>query len=220
LYEFLCLAGCPQIDQHYNSPFARLDVLCLVICSEMLNYGGLYMYASILMLTLAAGQAPTTDGPSPDWKSDYAAASKECKAAHKPLAVFVGKGADGAAQVCDSGRFGPETRKLLADKYVCLYVDRATPAGQKLATDLELANDGPGLVISDSTGALQALRRKGQLTAGTLVEHLRTFSDPERVVTRTDTGEREDVRFYPSEGSGNFHQGFGFSSGGCPSCGR
>src|SRR5262245_28218564 len=93
--------------------------------------GGLLMYTSILVVALAGMHAPAAN-PTPDWKQDYATASAEAKAARKPLAVFVGRGADGWAQVSESGRLGPDARGLLAENYVCLYVDRDTPAGQKL----------------------------------------------------------------------------------------
>jgi hypothetical protein len=179
------------------------------------------MYTSILLVALASPQAP--DATAPDWKQDYATASREGKSARKPLAVFVGQGADGWTQVSDTGRLGPQIRDLLKSEYVCLYVDRDTSAGQKLAAAFELAMEGPGLVISDRSGQLQAFRRSGKLAPDALMGFLRAYSDPNRVVRTTETGERADVRFYPPNTSAPGATGGGqryIYSGGCPNCGR
>ncbi len=178
------------------------------------------MYTSILLVAMAGTQSPFA-APAPDWKQDYAEASREGKAARKPLAVFVGRGSDGWSQVSDSGRLGPDVRGLLGEKYVCVYVDRATADGRKLAADLGLSSTGPGLVISDVTGELQAFRYGGKLSPARLTRYLRTFSDPDRVVTRTEVPGRTDVRNYPPATAGRATRpgGFvprgGFSSGGC-----
>jgi hypothetical protein len=176
------------------------------------------MYTSILLVAMAGTQAPFAT-PAPEWKSDYATASREAKSARKPLAVFVGRGADGWAQVSDSDRLGSDVRSLLGESYVCLYLDRNSAAGQKLASAMELSEDGPGLVISDSAGQLQAFRHSGKLPPQDLARFLRTYSDPNRVVTRTDSAAREDVRFYPPGTSGGTAPGAA-SWGNCPSCGR
>src|SRR5579871_2011135 len=109
------------------------------------------MYTSILLVAMAGTRAPSAM-PSPDWKQDYATASREGKRTRKPLAVFVGRGADGWGQVSDTGRLGPDVRGLLGESYVCLYVDRDTPDGRRLAAKFDLDSDGPGLVISDGSG--------------------------------------------------------------------
>jgi hypothetical protein len=131
------------------------------------------------------------------------------------LAVFVGRGADGWGQVSDSGKLGTEARGLLGDKFVCLYVDRDTKEGQQLAEAFELTPDVPGLVISDSTGDLQAFRHSGRLTPDDLSRYLRTYSDTARTVTRTDMVGQESVRSYPpNAAAGQYYPSF--SS--CPSC--
>jgi hypothetical protein len=174
------------------------------------------MYTSILLVAMAGTQAPFAT-PAPEWKPDYATAAREGKAAHKPLAVFVGRGADGWGQMSETSRLGADVRGMLAENYVCLYVDRDSPDGQKLAADLEFSEDAPGLVISDSSGSLQAFRHSGKLSPDDLSRYLRTFSDPNRVVTRTEMIGREDVRFYPP-GTSSPSAGPTFSN--CPSCQR
>jgi hypothetical protein len=176
------------------------------------------MYTSILLVALAGTQAPA-EAPGFDWKQDYATASREGKNARKPLAVVVGHGADGWSALSETGHFGPEVRSLLGKSYVCLYVNRDTAEGRALAADLELPSDGPALVISDSRGELQAFRHAGKLSLEDLSRYLSTYSDPDRVVTRTDIPGRTDVRFYPN-GGGYGYGAPAFGSVGCPSCGR
>jgi hypothetical protein len=180
------------------------------------------MYTSILLVAMAGTQSPFAT-PTPDWKQDYAEASREGKAARKPLAVFVGRGTDGWSQVSDTGRLGPDVRGLLGEKYVCVYVDRTTEDGRQLARDLGVSRAGPGLVISDVTGDLQAFRHSGKLSPARLTRYLRTFSDPNRVVKRTEVPARTDVRFYPPATSGGAGRSAGtivprggfMSGGGC-----
>jgi hypothetical protein len=179
------------------------------------------MFTSMLWLAVAGAHvhAATT---APAWKRDYAAASVAGRAARKPLAVFVGNGDDGWGQVSSTGRLGPEVRGVLRESYVCLYVDLDTSGGRRLAADLELTTEGPGLVISDHSGEVQAFRRRGTLPPEELGHWLRTFADPNRVVSRTETGAREDVRPYPPTyyapaPAFGFAPGFGFSRGGCSS---
>lgn len=173
------------------------------------------MYTSILLVAMAGTPAPSA-APAPDWKPDYATALREGKQAHKPLAVFVGRGADGWGQVSETTRLGADVRGLLGEHYVCVYVDRDTRDGQKLATDLDLPAEGPGLVISDHTGELQAFRHGGKLSPDDITRYLRTYTDPNRVVTRTDTHGNDRVSFYPP-GYGAGGGGFAVPYGGCSS---
>ena len=179
------------------------------------------MYTSILLVALAGGTGVSSESaPGLDWKQDYATASREGKNARKPLAVFVGHGTDGWSSLSETGHFGPEVRSLLGKSYVCLYVNRDTPEGRTLAGELELPSDGPGLVISNSTGELQAFRHGGKLSLDDLSRYLRTYSDPDRVVSRTDVPGRTDVRFYPNGGAaGSYGYAPAFGSVGCPTCG-
>jgi hypothetical protein len=154
------------------------------------------MYTSILLVAMAGTAAPSA-ARAPDWKPDYASAVREGKLAHKPLAVLVGRGADGWGQVSETDRLGADVRGLLGEHYVCVYVDRDTKEGQKLAAELELTAEGPGLVISDYSGEVMAFRHAGKLSTDDMTRYLRTYSDPNRVVTQTDSHGSDRTSYYP-----------------------
>src|SRR6185369_2281216 len=77
-----------------------------------------------------------------------------------------------------------ENGKLLAQSYVSVYIDATTEEGKKLASYYRMTQ---GLVISDRTGELQALRLTGAVCAEDLATSLERFSKPDLVVTTTAT---------------------------------
>ena len=139
--------------------------------------------------TLAAGISPSTLSPEPAWLSDYSAAQTRVAAVGKPMAVFVGSGKDGWGKVVRDGALDPEVRRLLANKFVCVYVDTDTAAGRSLAGAFEVA--GKGLVISDRAGTSQAYSLSGDLTRDELSRTLAKYADSDREVRTTDTVVRE-----------------------------
>src|SRR5262245_49711850 len=108
-------------------------------------------FALVALTTLVASSQP--EGPV--WQQDYAQARQIGAAQGKPLAVFVGAGAQGSDKVSQDGKLSPEVLQLLARNYVPVYIDASTPAGQKLAQEFALTT-GRGLILSDRTGELQA----------------------------------------------------------------
>jgi hypothetical protein len=122
--------------------------------------------------------------PAPVWQPDYATAYAQSSTAHKPLAVFIGHGSGGAGCVVSKGLTSEESRTL-ADKFVALYIDADTAEGKKVAGTFQLTE---GLIISDVTGGLQALKHGGGLTHDELGGYLTKYSDPNRQVTTTDVG--------------------------------
>ena len=86
-------------------------------------------------------------------------------------------------------------RDLLRSEYVCVYVDRDRRAGRELAESFEMG-DGPGLVLSDRRGDSQAFRHEGTLDDDALERQLRKYSDPDRVVRRTETGAVATTSYY------------------------
>src|SRR5437773_2118649 len=82
---------------------------------------------------------------SPQWKTDYFAASEQGKEKGRPLALFFGSGKEGWNKLCSDGTLGRTTAQVLADNYVCVYLDATKPQGKRLAADFEIA-DGLGLV--------------------------------------------------------------------------
>jgi thioredoxin-related protein len=125
---------------------------------------------SLLLLALS----PTLGAlaPAPEWSSDYRAALLKAEKAQKPLAVVIASGPQGWQAVSKDRSLPPQVRKLLSEKYVCVYVDTSEPAGRKLATAFEVKSL-PTLVISDKTGEYQAHRSSGTLD-GDQLTHLLT----------------------------------------------
>jgi hypothetical protein len=167
------------------------------------------MVTSIVLVALAtspalAGRVSET---TPAWQSDYFEAQRQSGREKKPLAVFLGRGPRGWDSLSKDGQLSREAQELLNAHYICVYVDRDQASNKKLATAFGVT-EGTGVVLSDGTGEIQAFRHVGKLTN----------ADANRVVQRTETHIREDVRYYypPSQPS-SFQMG-GFSggrSGGC-----
>jgi hypothetical protein len=159
--------------------------------------GGLRMYTSVLLFALS-GFASSPAANDPGWLEDYAIARQQGHKNSKPLAVFVGAGKAGWEQVSQEGELGREVRRLLAESYVCVYLDTEKKSGQALAEALEIA-DGPGIVISNSGGNLQAFRHEGDLSNDTLATYLRRYADPDRVVRFTESNPGRRVSYYAPE---------------------
>ena len=140
---------------------------------------------SILWAAMAAaGLAPSTTGMP--WQTDYGIAARMAAESKKPMAVFIGHGKTGHTALVTDG-LGESEAKALSTSYVCLYVDADTETGKKLATTFELTE---GVVISDRTGGLQAVRHEGPVSKSELNDYLTRYSEPARVVTTTEYGGR------------------------------
>jgi hypothetical protein len=146
-----------------------------------------------MLLIVLSGIAPAIKD-EPAWVKDYSAARKLCQEEQKPIAAFIGSGAAGWNDLSREGQLNKETARLLAQHYICLYVDRRTDEGQFVAQALEM-HDSRGIVISSSSGKLQAFRHEGDLRNQDLAHYLRRFSSPNLVVLHTETNppEREYV---------------------------
>lgn len=132
--------------------------------------------AALLGSTLSPGTV------APAWKTDYREAMTAAAADGKPVAVFIGKGDGGFARVV-AGEVPAEAGKLLAAKFVCLYVNTDTAAGKDLAGRFGMAE---GLVVSSKGGEVQALKHAGAVAPAALTGYLTKYSDPARVVTATE----------------------------------
>ena len=130
------------------------------------------------------------------WQKDYASALQKGKETGKPLAVFMGKGANGWQSMAKEGKIDSKCTEVLAEKYVCVYVDMSDDAGKQLADSFEL-HATPGLVISSPGGALQAYRHEGDLPQTALQQNLVRFADPKLVVTTTEGATVQRVSQYP-----------------------
>ncbi|MBO0700071.1 MAG: hypothetical protein J2P46_16855 [Zavarzinella sp.] len=143
------------------------------------------MYTLMAVIALTTTYS-TANLSNPAWMSDYGAARERVAAVGKPMAVFVASGQEGWAKVVRDGVFSPEARKLLTEKFVCLYVNTDTTSGRTLAGAFAV---NKGLVISDRSGASQAYSLSGDLTGTELVQTLEKYSD--REVRSTETVIRE-----------------------------
>jgi hypothetical protein len=157
------------------------------------------MHTSIVLVALA-GTAVASNAVSTEvnWHGDYAAALREGRSARKPLAVFVGTGSHGWDRLSKEGRLNRAATDLLKAEYVCVYVDLDRRAGREMAGSFEIAG-GPGLVLSDRRGDNQAFRHEGTLDDADLERQLRKYSDPERVVSRTETIAQATISYYPPQ---------------------
>ena len=112
-----------------------------------------------------------TLNPAPSWHRDYGQALTRAGAAQKPVAVFIGTGAEGWKAVCEDGELSLEVRRLLAEHYVCVYVD-ASQSGQESVVQSFEATRFPLLVLSTRNGTYQSYRHSGKLARASLAQAL------------------------------------------------
>jgi hypothetical protein len=149
-------------------------------------------FALAALTSFVLGTSPTTV----TWNGNYSQAQEEA-AGKKPLAVVFGSGQDGWSKLVRS----EESKKLLAEQYVCVYVDTTSESGKKLA-NLFAINNQTGVVLSDRSGGLQAYWHNGALADSSLVRSLRKYGDPQVVVNTTEREAVTRVSFYPSVDNG------------------
>jgi hypothetical protein len=147
------------------------------------------MYTIMAVVALTTGISTAKLSPAPTWLNDYQIAQRRVTEAGKPMAVFVGSGQEGWGKVVRDGAIDPAVTKLLAEKYVCLYVDTETTSGRALAGMFQVANRA--LIISDRTGGSQAYSLSGTLTRAELVQTLEKYADTGKEFRSTETIVRE-----------------------------
>lgn len=158
------------------------------------------MYTSAVLSLVSFFVAPSPESASPTWLGDYALALRKGQQEQKPLAVFVGAGQAGFNKTSKEGKLNPAIQKILAQKYVCVYLDTTQQQGKRLVQDFEISR-GRGLVISDKAGRLQAFHWDGELTQKDLERNLVRFSNPALVVQATESNTQVRTSFYPPEQS-------------------
>jgi hypothetical protein len=157
------------------------------------------MYTSLGMIALAASLLSSAVPESPTWRLRYDLARQEGREQGKPLAVVIGSGQRGYEDVSEQGKLSGQARQLLAQKYIPVYVDASTAAGQQLAA--EFAIEGTGIVLSDQSGAVQAFSHEGTLDNEVLAGYLQRFAEPGRVVRTTERARSQQVSLYPPQES-------------------
>jgi hypothetical protein len=123
---------------------------------------------------LASGSLAT----QPTWQTDYRKALAQAVEQQKPVAVFIARGGAGYSRLVTEGGLGADAAQMLRKNYVCLYVDTGTARGKELAGAFQISE---GLVISDKTGGVQALRHEGRVSQTDLTRYLTRFVKAERV---------------------------------------
>jgi hypothetical protein len=152
----------------------------------------------LFALSLIANSAGTV---APVWLQHYVEAREHGRTESKPVAVFIGSGSSGWHQVSRDGQFDSQVNQILADAYVCLYVNTDSDYGRELASAFGIS-DGPGLVISSHSGKVQVFSHQGDLENGDLSHFLRRYADPERVVRFTESiDQRQSDRELEGRGS-------------------
>src|SRR5439155_4325568 len=164
-------------------------------------------YTSVMLVALTGSAVASYATQDLAWQTDYVQARKMGETQRKPLAVFIGSGATGYDKVCRDGKLSAEVQKLLADNYICVYVDASTPAGEKLVKELAMTQP-MGLVISDRTGQLQAFYHQGDLPETAMTQWLRRFADPNVVVRTTVVNDDSRVSMYYSPNGANGFTGY------------
>ena len=163
------------------------------------------MNPSIALITLWGALSAA---PAPKWEKDYRAARTVTARVQKPMAVFVASGKDGWKKFVTDGRLDAESKKLLSEQYVVVYVDRNTTSGRKTADSLGFT-ELPGLVLSDRTGDLQAFRHEGELSVADLARFLTRYADPGHVVYTTESNGGQVVTYQPITPANYYAPGFG-----------
>jgi hypothetical protein len=133
------------------------------------------MYA---LFFLMAWQIHAGDISAPVWHDEYGLALREAELTGKPVAVVIGRGKNGASTIAKEGNLGPEVRKLLADWYICLYIDADRPTGQEWVDAFE-AVLMPTLVLSDHSRVYQAYRHAGILDTAQFAQQLQKYRLPQ-----------------------------------------
>jgi hypothetical protein len=135
------------------------------------------MHTSLVLVALMGpGAAPAVAAPeAPSWQESYRAAREAGRERGKPVAIFIGSGPAGWEKLTEEGGLTRRSRQLLAESYVCYYVDQSSSAGQNLAQVFEVSS-GPGLIISTKGGDAQAFWHRGSMTQGEVDETLQNFT--------------------------------------------
>jgi hypothetical protein len=140
------------------------------------------MYTSVAMIALS-GLLAAEPQRGPQWLTSYPEANQQGRNERRPLAIFFGPGKKGPDKLVRKGKLTSGLRKILSDKYVCVYVNTRTKTGKQLAKRFRVTK---GLIISDRKGKLLALRHEGKISARDLRRYLKRYADPHLVVRTTE----------------------------------
>src|SRR5947209_2862460 len=176
------------------------------------------MNTSILGAALLAALVPAHNASlAPAWLHDYRMARDVGSRENKPLVVVIGSGKTDWAKLAKPAEQDDTINQTLRSSYVCLFVDIDTTEGQQMARSFEMS--GPGVVISNRSGDVQAYRKTGEVPAGELAKELVNHTDDAYVVRKlSPPPEPVAVPMQPTYYQPNYFQPtFSGGFGGCSS---
>jgi hypothetical protein len=139
------------------------------------------MVTTILAVVALVGSGASAKKPAVAWHTDYQHALDSASVERKPMAVFVGQGAERLARMMEDGTIPDEAIKVLRENYVVICLEATTGAGQELASRYAMSE---GLVINDARGSVLAVRVGGAVAGqGLTAELLRYSSAPSATPT-------------------------------------
>ncbi|QEL20173.1 hypothetical protein [Limnoglobus roseus] len=136
------------------------------------------MFTTSMAVLALSGLLGTNLAVQPAWQTDYKAALTLSAKEHKPLAVFITKG---AAKNLD--QLPDAAAKVLKTNYIAVTINSDDATGKELAVAFGMTE---GVIISDATGAKQALRIEGQTNPTDLPQTLERLAQPSHVTTTTE----------------------------------
>lgn len=151
------------------------------------------MFSSTLAAAAVTGLLTATSlGSTNGWQTDYSKALSIAAQQQKPVAVFIAPG--GPDKLIADGKLDENASKVLRQSYVALAIDPTTPAGQNLAASFKMTE---GLVISDKTGGVQALRYEGTVPTAELNGYLTRYAQTTPVVATEYAGRNRPLLQQP-----------------------
>jgi len=143
------------------------------------------MYSVLAIAALSMGVTSGKTSPAPVWENDYRAAMARVNEAGKPMVLIIASGKGAMESVVNEGSFDASVTKLLAAKFVCVYIDTNTTSGKALAEALQIKT---GVVISDKTGLTQAFSSAVAMPRAMLETALVKYAEADpKTVKKTET---------------------------------
>src|SRR5438445_11101973 len=96
------------------------------------------LFALVSLLAAFTGSASAQDVV---WKKTYSEARDHGQKVNKPLAVFVGTGADGFQKIIEEGTFSSDVRKMIAQDYIPRYLRADTAQNRSLVSRLAITSN-------------------------------------------------------------------------------
>ena len=151
------------------------------------------MFASLAVFALSGIMPVSSVAGEPTWIKDYSLARQHGATANKPVLVVVGSGSRGWDKVSQQGGLSKAVQQVLAESYVCVYLDMQEQKGKALADVFEV--HGRGMIISTRDASSQAFRHEGTLKNDELEWYLKRYADPFYVAKATEAPARR-IQYY------------------------